>query len=90
MRELLKEIEKSKTLVVYLNEKVFTFSTFRSKGWAHQRNRIKVFDSNLKLQTLPLIAAINYDGGLINFAIHPREINTEVFPAFALKLNRKL
>ena len=68
--------------MVYLDEKVFTFHTFRSKGWAHRRDRIKVVDSDLKVQTLALIAAISEDGGLIDFAIHPRAINTEVYVAF--------
>ena len=82
MRALLNQMEESKTPVVYLDETVFTFSTFRSKGWAHRRDRIKINDSDLKVQTLALIAAISEDGGLIDFAIHPRAINTEVFVAF--------
>ena len=83
-------MEESQTRVVYLDETVFTFHTFRSKGWAHRRDRIKVIDSDLKVQTLALIAAISEDGGLIDFAIHPRAINTEVFVAFVRQLSDKL
>ena len=90
MRALLNQMEESKTPVVYLDETVFTFSTFRSKGWAHRRDRIKINDSDLKVQTLALIAAISEDGGLIDFAIHPRAINTEVFIAFIRQLSQKL
>ena len=90
MRALLKQMEESQTRVVYLDETVFTFSTFRSKGWAHRRDRIKVIDSDLRVQTLALIAAISEDGGLIDFAIHPRAINTEVFVAFVRQLSEKL
>ena len=82
MRALLKQMEESQTRVVYLNETVFTFSTFRAKVWAHRRYKIKVNDTDLKVQTLALIAAISEDGGLIDFAIHPRAINTETFVAF--------
>ena len=89
MRALLNQMEESKTPVVYLDETVFTFSTFRSKGWAHRRDRIKINDSDLKVQTLALIAAISEDGGLIDFAIHPRAINTEVFIAFIRQLSQK-
>ena len=89
MRALLNQMEESKTPVVYLDETVFTFSTFRSKGWAHRRDRIKINDSDLKVQTLALIAAISEDGGLIDFAIHPRAINTEVFIAFVRQLSQK-
>ena len=90
MRALLNQMEESKTPVVYLDETVFTFSTFRSKGWAHRRDRIKINDSDLKVKTLALIAAISEDGGLIDFAIHPRAINTEVFIAFVRQLSQKL
>jgi hypothetical protein len=41
-----------------------------------------VNDSNLKIKTLALIAAICEDGGLVDFAIHPKAINTESFVAF--------
>ena len=44
MRALIKQIEESKTIVIYLDKTVFTFSTFRSKGWANRRERIKVDD----------------------------------------------
>ena len=90
MRALVKQMEESQTRVVYLDETVFTFRTFRSKGWAHRRDRIKVNDSDLKVQTLALIAAISEDGGLIDFAIHPRAINTDVFVAFVRQLSEKL
>ena len=83
-------MEESHTRVVYLDETVFTFHTFRSKGWAHRRDRKKIIDSDLKVQTLALIAAISEDGGLIDFAIHPRAINTEVFVAFVRQLSDKL
>ena len=58
MHQLLHEMQRSKTRVVYLDETMFTFRTFRAKGWAHRRDRVKVNDSDLKVQTLALIAAI--------------------------------
>ncbi len=83
-------MEKSNTRVVYLDETVFTLSTFRSKGWFHTRDRIKVINSDLRVQTLALIAAITEDGGLIDYTIHPRAINTDVFVAFFRQLSLKL
>ena len=76
--------------MIYLDETVFTFSTFRSKGWANRRDRIKVDDSRVKVQTLALIAAISEDGGLIDYWVHPRAINTEVYVAFVQNLSEKL
>ena len=83
-------MHESNTRVIYLDETVFSFSTFRSKGWAHKRDRIKVNDSDLKVQTLALIAAISEDGGLIDFAIHPKAINTEVFVSFVKQMSEKV
>ena len=83
-------MQQSKTRVVYLDETMFTFRTFRAKGWAHRRDRVKVNDSDLKVQTLALVAAIAEDGGLIDFAIHPLAINTETFVAFVRQLACKL
>ena len=83
-------MHESNTRVIYLDQTVFTFSTFRSKGWAHKRDRIKVNDSDLKVQTLALIAAISEDGGLIDFAIHPKAINTEVFVSFVKQMSEKV
>ena len=59
---------------------------FRTKGWAHKRDRVRVNDSDLKVQTMALVAAIGEDWGLIDFAIHPLAINTETFVAFVRQL----
>ena len=80
----------SNTQVIYLDETVFTFSTFRAKGWAHNRERIRVNDSDMKVTTLAVIAAISEDGGLIDYLVHPRAINTEVFLAFINQISTKL
>ena len=44
----------------------------------------------MKVQTLALIAAISEDGGLIDFAIHPKAINTEVFVSFVQQMSEKV
>ena len=75
-------MHESNTQVVYLDETVFTFSTFRAKGWAHNRDRIRVDDSKLKVTTLAVIAAISEEQGLIDYLVHPKAIKTEVFVAF--------
>jgi hypothetical protein len=52
---------------------MFTFRTFRTKGWAHSRDRVKVNDSDLKVQTLALIAAISEAGGDLIHILEPEE-----------------
>ncbi len=76
--------------MIYQDETIFTLKIFQSKGWAYRRDRIKVNDSDLRVQILALIAAISEDCGLIDFPIKPRAINTEVFVAFVRKLSEKL
>jgi hypothetical protein len=72
----------SNTQVIYLDETVFRFSTFRSKRWAHNRERIRINDSELKVTTFAVIAAISEVHGLIDYIVHPKAIKTEVFVAF--------
>jgi hypothetical protein len=75
-------MRESKTKVVYLDETMSTFSTFRSKRWAHNRDRICINDSNLRVTTLAVIAAIIEEYSLIDYIVHPKAINAEVFVAF--------
>ena len=87
---MLQQMHDSNTQVIYLDETMFTFSTFRAKGWVHNRERIRVNDSDLKVTTLAVIAAISEEGGLIDYLVHPRAINTEVFLAFVNQISTKL
>ena len=80
----------SNTQVIYLDETLFTFSTFRSKGWAHNRERIRINDSELKVTTLAVISAFSEEHGLIDYIVHPKAINTEVFVAFINQIAEKL
>jgi hypothetical protein len=75
-------MRESNTQVIYLYERVFTFITFRSKGWAHNRDKIRVNDSNLRVDTLAAIAAISEEHGLIDYVVYPKAIKIEVFVAF--------
>ena len=90
MHSLVNQMSESNTQVIYFDETVFTFSTFRSKGWAHNRDRIRVDDSKLKVTTLAVIAAISEEHGLIDYVVHPKAINTEVFVAFITQIAEKL
>ena len=82
-------MHKSNTQVVYLDETVFTFSTFRSNGWAHNRERIRIDDSNLRVTTLAAIAAISEEAGLEDVIICPRAINAYHFVELLNELRAK-
>jgi hypothetical protein len=75
-------MRESRTQVEYLDETMFTFSIFRSKGRANNRDRIRIKDSNLRVTTLAVIATISEELGLIDYIVHPKAINLEVFVAF--------
>jgi len=82
MRTLVELSKVFKQKVIFLDETVFTFSTFRSKAWSLHHNRIKVVDSDLKIQTQAMISAISAERGLESYYIHPRSIKTEQFVEF--------
>jgi hypothetical protein len=83
-------MRNSNTQVVYLDETMFIFSTLKSKGWPHNRDRIRINDSNLRVTTLAVIAAISEEHGLIDYIVHPKAINSELFVAFINEIADKL
>jgi hypothetical protein len=83
-------MRESNTEVVYLDETMFTFITFRSKGRAHNRDRIRINDSTLRVTTLAVISEIIEEHGLINYIVHLKAINLEVFVAFINQIADKL
>jgi hypothetical protein len=89
MRTLVELSKIYKQKFIFLDETVFTFSTFRSKAWSTHHNRIKVVDSDLRIQTQAMISAISADRGLEGYYIHPRSIKTEQFTEFIRDLASK-
>ena len=75
--------------IVYVDEAVFTFNTFRSKAWSQKNTSIRVQESAIKVKTMALIAAISENGGLEAYSLHPKSIKTEEFVAFVEKLSAK-
>jgi hypothetical protein len=69
---------------------MFTFSTFRSKEWVHNRNRIRINDSNLRVITLAVIGEISEEHCLIDYIVDPKAINSELFVAFIYQIAKKL
>jgi hypothetical protein len=56
----------------------------------HNRDRILINDSNYRVSTLAVIAEISEEHGLIDYVVHPKAINTEVFFAFINLIADKL
>jgi hypothetical protein len=74
-------MRESGNQVVYLDETMFTFSIFRTKGWAHNRDRILINYSNLRVTILAVIPAISEEHGHIDYIVHPKAIKSEGFVA---------
>ena len=75
--------------LVWVDEAVFTFNTFSTKAWAGRYSSIQVKDTELRLRTVALVAAISEDGGLEAYALHPRSISTAEFVAFVKQLSQR-
>ena len=65
--------------IVYLDEAVFSFNTFKPKAWSSAYTTINVTESKMKIKTQALLAAISEDVGIEDYIIHPKSIKTEQF-----------
>ena len=84
------ELEKVKTdgiPLVFLDEAVFTFNTFKTKAWSKAYSNIVVRDFAIRVKTQAFIGAISLEDGMVEYAIHPRSIKTEEFQAFIKQLS---
>jgi transposase len=50
----------------------------------------RINDSNMRVTTLAVIAAISEEHGLIDYLVHPKAINSEIFVAFINQIAEKL
>ena len=85
----LTKAKEQETLVVFLDEAVFTFNTFKAKAWSSAYSSIKVNDFAVRVKTQALLAAVNLEQGMFEYTIHPRSIRTEEFQAFVRKLSER-
>ena len=82
MYQAVKRTRLNEKKLVWIDEAVFTFNTFRKRAWSAKHTNIDVRDCDAKIKTMALIAAISEDCGLEAYSILPRSINSEDFVAF--------
>ena len=75
--------------LVWVDEAIFTFNTLGSKAWSSKYQSISVKDTDARIKTVALIAAVSEDSGLEGFVIHPKSISTPEFVAFVQQLSDK-
>ena len=73
--------------LVWIDEAVFTYNTFKTKAWSAKNSRIQVNDADAKIKTVALIAAISEDCGLEGYSLHPKSISTQEFVDFVENLS---
>ena len=73
--------------LVWVDEAVFTFNTFRKRAWSGRNDSIRVQDTEARVQTMAFIAAISEDRGLEAWSMHPNAISTPEFVAFVEQLS---
>ena len=76
--------------LVWVDEAVFTFNTFSSKAWSARHSSIEVKDTDARVKTMALVAAVSEDSGLEAFMIHPKAISATEFVQFVRSLSQKL
>lgn len=59
----MKEATLSKRKVIFIDEAVFTFNTFRTKAWSSAYSSIEVRDANINVRAHALVCGISEDKG---------------------------
>ena len=89
MFEAVRTTRQKDVKLVWVDEAVFTFNTFRTRAWAGPNHCIQVQDADARVQTMAFIAAISEDRGLEAWAMHPNAITKTEFVAFLEQLSAR-
>ncbi len=71
-----------KMRVIFIDETIFSFSTYQAKAWYHRNVNIEASEKLYNMKTLALIAGVSTDRGVDHFAVHPRSITRREFILF--------
>ena len=63
--------------IIFIDEAVFTFSTFNTKAWSPAYASIAVREGDIRIKTQAIIAGVSLDKGLEHFLISLKSISTE-------------
>ena len=76
MIQQLKEVKDADLPLVFLDEAIFSFNTFKAKAWSKPYKSITIKDHDIKVKTQALIPEITLDEGFVDYFIHPKSIKT--------------
>ena len=83
----LNEVKQQGIPLVFLDEAIFSFNTFKAKAWAKSYKSIVIKDQAIKVKTQAFIAAVSLEKGMVDCAIHPKSIKTEEFKSFLQRMS---
>jgi hypothetical protein len=72
--------------VIFLDETVFTYRTFKNKSWSRPEDNLKIDDSKVKVKTQAMISCISEEDGLEYYELYPRAVNANQFKTFIEKI----
>ena len=89
MYALLKRAQEEQRKILYLDEAVFSFNTFRTKAWSQAYQSIQVYEAKMKMKAQAIVAAISEDIGYEHSLIHLKSITSVEFVKFLEELSEK-
>ncbi|TNV74642.1 hypothetical protein FGO68_gene16122 [Halteria grandinella] len=89
MVQQLQEVKDADLPLIFLDEAIFSFNTFKTKAWSKAYKNIVIKDHAIKVKTQALIAAISLEDGFVDYLLHPKSIKTEEFKVFLKQLSNR-
>jgi hypothetical protein len=75
--------------VFYLDETVFSFSTFPTRTWYSKHNNVCIPEKTYRFKTQAVVAAVSHENGMEDFLCADGAIATKDFVFFLELLHRK-
>lgn len=82
MYQLLSNAQQNHIKVIYIDEAVFTFNTFKTKSWSSAYSSIEVRDANIKVKAHALVCGISEDKGYEHSLINLKSISSAEYITF--------
>jgi hypothetical protein len=77
------ELISARARVLFIDESMFTSRLLHQKVWCHRGEAPSINGMNrVSFDAIALLAAINTEGEVVKFALHPKFINVERFNDF--------
>lgn len=86
MKKRLDRAEEEHRKIIYVDEAVFSFKTFKTNAWASPYTNLKIDNSKIRLTAQALVAGISEDKGLEHYLLNKKSIKVDEFKVFMEEL----